>query len=438
MISDQSSVMNTPTTRCEVIVNEREHVLCALNHRTPDRVPLDLGSTGTTGMHVSCVAALRGYYGLEKHPVKVHEPHQMLGWVDDDLKDALGVDVSGPLPHGTNYGYLNENWKSWVMPDGLEVLVGSGFNTTIDGNGDILLYPQGDTSVSPSGRMPKDGYFFDAIIRQPPIVEDELDPEDNLEEFGELSESALKRLVESILLAADGKRAVIAKLPDMGFGDIARVPAVHLKHPKGIRDVAEWYMATASRQDYVHAVFSKQCDYAMTNLKRIHDAVGNVIDVAYICGTDFGTQRSSFCSLETFNSLYAPYYKRINTWIHENTAWKPFKHSCGAVAKFLDAFIECGFEVFNPVQCSAKGMEPEVLKERFGDRIVFWGGGVDTQRTLPFGTPQEVRDEVLKRCEIFSRGGGFVFNPVHNIQARTPVENIVAMAEALREFNGER
>jgi len=134
--------------------------------------------------------------------------------------------------------------------------------------------------------------------------------------------------------------------------------------------------------------------------------------------------------------LYFPYYQRVNEWIHSHTQWKTFKHSCGAVAKFLPSFIEAGFDILNPVQCSAVGMEPEQLKANFGDRIVFWGGGVDTQRLLPFGSPAEVREQVLRRCEVFAPGGGFVFNTIHNVQAGTPVANIVAMLDAVHEFNG--
>jgi uroporphyrinogen-III decarboxylase len=105
------------------------------------------------------------------------------------------------------------------------------------------------------------------------------------------------------------------------------------------------------------------------------------------------------------------------------------------VSKFIPSFIESGFDILNPVQCSAVGMEPRQLKDTYGDRLVFWGGGVDTQKTLPFGTPAQVREEVLQRCEVFAKGGGFVFNTVHNVQAGTPVGNLVAMFEALREFN---
>ena len=159
------------------------------------------------------------------------------------------------------------------------------------------------------------------------------------------------------------------------------------------------------------------------------------MDVAYIYGTDFGTQISTFCSEESFRELYMPYYKKINSWIHSNTNWKTFKHSCGAIYEFIPLLIESGFDIINPVQCSAQGMDPKTLKENFGDSIVFWGGGVDTQKILPFGSKEQVRDQVLRRCEIFSRSGGFVFNSIHNVQAKTPVENIVAMIDAVKEFN---
>jgi uroporphyrinogen-III decarboxylase len=133
--------------------------------------------------------------------------------------------------------------------------------------------------------------------------------------------------------------------------------------------------------------------------------------------------------------LWAPYYKIINSWIHQNTQWKTFKHCCGAVVPFIPKFIECGFDILNPVQCSAAGMDPDTIKREFGQDIVFWGGGVDTQKVLPFGTVDEVRRQVLERCRIFGQGGGFVFNSIHNIQARTPRENIIAMFDAVKEFN---
>jgi len=417
-------------------VNSKTRVQEALNHRQPDRLPVDFGGTAVTGMHVRCVAALRDFYGLEKHPVKVHDPYQMLGWIDDDLKEVVGIDVEGVFPPETLFGFRNENWKMWQMPDGLEVFVPGNFNTTTDENGNTFIYPKGDLSAPPSGIMLQGGFFFDAIVRQEPIDDSQLDPEDNLEEFGLATAEDLAYFEKETQRAASTGRAVIANFGGTAFGDIALVPAPFLKHPKGIRDIEEWYVSTLTRQEYIHQVFERQCEIALQNLEKIKGAVENTVDAVFICGTDFGTQRSTFCSPHTFRDLYMPYYRKINSWIHDNTSWKTFKHSCGAVEPLIKAMIECGFDILNPVQCSANGMDAELLKKEHGDKIVFWGGGVDTQSTLAFCTPEEVREQVLRRCAVFAKNGGFVFNAVHNVQADTPVANIVAMIDAILQFSG--
>jgi len=252
-------------------MSSKQRVLTALDHREPDRIPVDFGATAVTGIHVSCLAGLRERFGLEKRPVKVHEPHQMLGWVDEDLKQALGLDVEGLLPRKNAYGFANQNWKPWRTWQGLEVLVPGNFNTTLDAEGYTLMYPEGDLTAAPSGKMPQDGYFFDTIIRQAPIQEDKLDPEDNLEEFGPISEEDLAHIRAEVERAAATGRAVIAKFSGMGLGDIAAVPAPFLKRPRGIRDIAEWYVSTRTRRDYIHAIFSKQTQFALANLARIPD-----------------------------------------------------------------------------------------------------------------------------------------------------------------------
>ena len=136
-----------------------------------------------------------------------------------------------------------------------------------------------------------------------------------------------------------------------------------------------------------------------------------------------------------YRDFYKPFHKKLNDWVHENTNWKTFYHTCGSIVNLLDDMVEAGVDVLNPVQCSAVGMEPSMLKEKYGKKLVFWGGGVDTQHTLPFGTPDEVREQVLERLKIFSKGGGFVFNTIHNIVGKTPVENLVSMYDALKEYN---
>ncbi len=411
----------------------RERLIRALNHREPDRIPVDFGATAVTGMHVSCVIGLREHYGLDKRPVKVHEPYQMLGLIEEDLKRVLGIDVEGVYAVETLFGFRNENWKPWRMDNGTEVLVSGHFKVTKDANGDTLIFPKGDLSAAPSGRMPKNGFFFDTIVRQELIDEAKLNPEDNIEEFGPISEKDLQYFDEASRQAAETGRGVIATFGGTAFGDIALVPAPFLKTPKGIRDIEEWYISTLTRQPYIHSVFEKQTEFALANLAKIQAGVGDQVQAVFICGTDFGTQQSTFCSVNTFRSLYMPYYKRVNDWIHKNTSWKTFKHSCGAVETLIPSMIESGFDILNPVQCSAAGMEPKTLKKKYGGDIVFWGGGVDTQKTLMFGTPGSVREEVLRRCEVLGKGGGFVFNAVHNIQANVPMKNVVAMFETLKE-----
>lgn len=414
--------------------NSRQNFLKTLNHQQPDRVVVDFGSTAVTGIHVVIVEKLRDYYGLEKKPVKVIEPYQMLGEIDPELQEAMNIDVIGLFSAKNMFNVPNEGWKMQRTLWGQEVLFPGNFNYTYNSNGDILMYPEGDTSVPPSAMMPKSGYFFDALDRQKPIDELSLKVEDNLEEFGLITDQDLKYWKNQIESISGVSRGVMASLGGTALGDIALVPAVGLKNPKGIRGVAEWYMSTLIREDFIREIYEKQTDIALENLKRLHDTIGCKIDVAFICGTDFGTQNSTFCSAETYERLWLPFYKKVNDWIHINTNWKTFKHSCGAVEPFIDLFIRSGFDIINPVQINAAGMEPKKLKKKYGNDIVFWGGGVDTQGIFAFGTPEEVKEQVKTQCEILNSNGGFVFNTIHNIQANVPFENVVAMLEVLQKL----
>jgi hypothetical protein len=360
----------------------------------------------------------------------------MLGLVEADLLDAIGADCEGMLPASTIFGFPPTDWKPWTTPWGQDVLVPGQFHIAESSDG-IRVFPAGDRSAPPSGHMPNGGFFFDTIIRQDAINDDELRAEDNLEEFVPLSDTDMAFLQSEAARVRATGRAVVGGIGGTALGDIALVPAPFLSHPKGIRDIAEWYVSTAVRQELVHEIFSRQTEIAIENLKKANAAFGQDLDVIVICGTDFGTQTGTFCAPATFDELWMPYYKKMNDWIHRNTQWKTFKHSCGAVEGFMGHFIEAGFDIINPVQCSATGMDPQTLKDRYGEKLVFWGGGVDTQHVLPFGTPEEVRAQVLERCEIFSKNGGLVFNAIHNVQAKTPIANIVAMLDAVREFNGQ-
>lgn len=418
-------------------MNSRERVALSLNHQEPDRVPVDLGGSAVTGMHVNTVYALRQALHLDPPgtPVKIVEPYQLLGEIAPDLMEQLGIDVVGLGKEANMFGFRNIGWKPWTTPQGVPALVPQAFNIDPEPNGSILMYPEGDKTVPASGRMPRDGFYFDSIIRQDPIDDEHLNVEDNLEEFTPVTAGDLEFLGrEAQRITTQTDKAILANFGGTAFGDIALVPAPNLKHPKGIRDVAEWYMSTVSRRDYVYEVFDRQCEIGLANLEKIFRVVGNQVSAVFITGTDFGMQSGPFISPKAYRSLYLPFHQRVNSWVHSHTTWKTFIHSCGSVRALIPDFIEAGFDILNPVQCSAAHMDPAELKHEFGKQITFWGGSVDTQRTLPFGAPDDVRAEVRERIRIFAPGGGFVFDPIHNVQAQTPVENVIAMYETVRDY----
>jgi len=296
------------------------------------------------------------------------------------------------------------------------------------------MYPEGDTSVLPSARMPKGGFYFDAIERHHPIDDEHLNVEDNLEEFGPITAEELDYIGQEVDRLLPTGRAIFGNFGGTGFGDIAFVPGMSLRHPKGIRDIEEWYASLSLRPEYIYEVFDRQCDIGLKNLKRIHERIGDRITAVFISGTDFGAQRGPFISPNTYRNLFKPFHIRVNSWVHANTKWKTFIHSCGSIWRLLDDIVDAGFDVLNPVQTSATDMDPAALKKKYGDRVTFWGGGIDTQRVLPFGTPKDVRAMVSSRIRIFGKGGGFVFNTVHNVQAGIPIENLLALFEAVNDF----
>ena len=416
-------------------MNARERLIQTIHHKEPDRLVVDIGAGGQTGMGACAVHNLRNaLLGDTGYRVKISEPYQMLGELDEELRKLLHLDVVGISPPNNMFGFRNERWKPFTMPDGTVVDVPGDFNFTCDTDGAVYMYAEGDTSVIPRAKMSAKGYFFDAMETLLPADYDHLNPADNTEEFSVLTPDDLEYFAsQASTYQRETGYGIYMTLPGMAFGDIALVPAPWMKHPKGIRGVEEWYLATLAYPGYIKQVFEKQCEIALKNIELLAKAVGDKVQVVFASGTDFGTQNGLFLSAETYRELYKPYQKAVNDKIHALTSWKVFIHSCGAIHEIIPDFIEAGFDILNPVQISAKGMDPSWLKKEFGNDMVFWGGGVDTQKTLPFGTPEEVYREVRRNIDIFSPGGGFVFNSVHNIQSNVPVKNILAMFRAVND-----
>lgn len=419
-------------------MTSRERIRATIRHQQPDRLPLDLGTTPVTGIHVSTYAKLRRALGLPAKPPKVEEPYQMLAYVEPEVADALGLDTVGLSMPTTIFGFPNANWKPFRTFDGTDVLVSEYFRWITDKNGDLLLYPAGDTSVPPSGRMPKDGNFFDAIPRQEPDAEEHLDPREFAEQqiapYTDEQLTYLQKTADELHRTTD--KAIVGCWWQGGIGDIALVPGLGVPKPKGIRDPQRWYEMLMEQPEYSREIFEIHMDIAMKNLALYREAVGDKIDVLVVSGTDFGSQRGPFFAPKMYREVFKKHHKRVNDWVHQHTQWKTFYHSCGSIAAILDDMVEAGVDILNPVQCSAFGMAAEDLKAKYGHKITFWGGGIDTQRVLPFGTPQEVRQQVEERVRTFGKGGGFVFNTIHNIQAQVPTENLMAMFNTLNAVRG--
>lgn len=418
-------------------MTSRDRIRLTLNHKNPDRIPRDLGTTLVTGIHASTYAKLKKALGITGGSVKVYDPFQMLAEVEEPVKKALGIDTAGIQLPKTVYGYKNEDWKPFTLFDGTEVLVSGHFTYDVLDNGDIVQYPRGDRSAPPSAKMPKDGFYFDTIVRQEPIEENKLDPKAWAEQsYAPYADEDLRFLESTSRWYFDNTDyALIGNFGGAAFSNIAYVPGPNLAYPKGIRDPEEWFISMMTRKNYIQAIHQRQFEIQLENLKMYHEAVGDRIDIIYMSGTDFGSQNGPLISPDLYRELFKPFHQAMNNWVHENTRWKTFYHTCGSIIAFLDDFAEAGVDILNPIQISAAGMDPQQLKEKYGERFIFWGGGVDTQHTLPFGTPEQVYAEVIENLEAFGNGDGYVFNTVHNIQANVPIENLLAMFEAVEAYN---
>jgi RNA-splicing ligase RtcB len=420
-------------------MTRREIVLTALQHETPERIPLDFGSTGQTGMNASVVYRLRKYLGLEPKPIRIVEPLQMLGELDSELLDWMDTDVVGLFNPTTLFGTpLNGKTTEWTMPDGTPVLMPGEFRHQVQPDGSVLGFPQDNGSVSPSVFMPAGGSFFDPLNRVPSMdyidMENRNAEEDFSTNFGVFSpETASYFHDESIRLRSGTDKAILLAFGGGGFGDAGTLPGPYELNPKGVRRFEDWMMAHYLYPDYVKAVIEAQKNIALKNLAILKTAVADRVDIINISCTDFGSQANLLISSKQFREFYKEAFAELNGWVHENTQWKTHFHCCGSIRPIIQDFIDCGVDILNPFQWTAKNMEVKDLKDTFGKKIVFWGGGVDTQKTLPFGTAQQVRDEVKHTLSIASKEGGFVFSSIHNVLSNTSAENAYAMIESFKE-----
>jgi hypothetical protein len=407
-------------------MNSRERVLKAINHEEPDRVPIDLGGSIVTGIMAGALVRLRRHLGFEG-PVKVYDMFQMLGEVTFDLVEKFDLDLLPVEPEAIFFDHLpNRDYRPWTLFDGTEVLVPGAFEVEVSPAGDWLMHEDSDLAKPVIARMPKDGFYFDKLDIT------SWDPDFKPPAIETLRNSGWRRLTDEILRYLQEKARTLRSTTDKAlvltnWGEATLGPPM-------VGSIPDWLVLLVSKPDFVHELMALGAQIAVDNLQLYWEAIGEDIDIIHLDGYDYGTQNAEMFSPALFEEFFEPCYKAQCDWIHQNTPWKTAKHSCGSIPNLIEPMIRAGIDILNPVQTSAKGMDPQWLRDTFGDRITFWGGGVDTQRVLPFGTPGEIREHVAERVRIFGPAGGFIWNPVHNIQYDVAPENIAAAIEAVHEF----
>ncbi len=405
----------------------RERVCKAVNHQVPDRVPIDLGGMKASGIAVSAYDRVRRKLGFSG-PTKVLDPRFMIATVEEEMLRRLHVDVV-PLDLSIILSAIcsDDQWTARRLFDGTEPLFPPNTKIAEDAEGNwILLNADGSHS---SFRMPRNGYYFDdmSFNRGGPIDPAKFRPVDSIpDQHLQILERYARRLYEETDYAILG----------WGFGicflGLSLITDRASNVTQGLPD--EWMMMLMTEKETCHEMMNRSVDATIKCLSLVHQAVGDRCFAWGIAADDSGTQRGEFLRPQLWAEMLKPHYKKLCDWIHAHTSWKVFLHSCGSIYHLLPHFVEAGIDILNPVQTSAANMDPGRLKAEFGDRLVFWGGGCDTQRVLGRATPEEVRQHVRERLEVFAPGGGYVFNQVHNIQANVPAENIIAMFDAAYEF----
>ena len=408
-------------------MTSRERVAKAVNHQPPDRVPIDLGGCKASGIAASSYDRLKRSLGI-KMPTRLLDPRFMIATVEEAVLQRLHVDVV-PLDLSVivNAVRPDSEWVPRQLFDGTHVLFPPGTRIGEDAAGNWTLLKSDGSPTS--FQMPKGGYYFDDLSFN---QGDRIDPKKFLP-IADISD-------EHLALLRDYGRSLYRNtnyaILGWGFGvcflGLSLITDRASNVTQGLTD--EWMMMLMTEKETCHEMMNRSVDATIRCLKLVNEAVGDSVFAWGIAADDSGTQRGEFIRPELWREMIQSHYKRVCDWIHANTQWKVFLHSCGSIYNLIPHFIEAGIDILNPVQTSAANMDPARLKREFGDRLVFWGGGCDTQTVLGKAKPHEIREHVRERMEIFRPGGGYVFNQIHNIQANVPAENILAMFDAAHEF----
>jgi uroporphyrinogen decarboxylase len=413
-------------------MTSRERVHAALDHKEPDRVPLDLGATPSSGISVIAYNRLKTHLGIEGGHSRVYDVVQQLAQPEDAILDRLGVDV---VDIGRTFNSRDADWHDVTLADGSSAEYPSWFTPEREPDGGFSVKDREGTRIAsmPSGATffdqtcfpyvdgyPPDFRGLDAAMRKVPWSALAHSPWDSSGETGfwtRLRENAL-----SLRAASDRALMIVCGCNLFEWGSF-------------LRRLDNFLMDIYSEPATVEGLLDALMEVHLATLGKVCDAVGDVADVIRF-GDDLGYDAGPFMSPDVYRAIFKPRHSALCSFVKAHSAMRTFLHSCGGIAPLIPDLIEAGFEALNPVQTSANGMDPAILKKQFGKEITFWGGGADTRRVLNFASPADVRRHVRERLSILSAGGGFVFAAVHNVMPDVPPENAAAMFDAVSEFNG--
>ena len=404
-------------------MNSRERILTALNHREPDRVPVDLGAHRSSGISAIAYPKLRAALGLNPRPIRVYDPIQQLAIVDDDVLDWAGADA---IELGRGFCAEDRWWADWTLPDGTPCKMPVWALPERFGAEWVFRSRQGHTIA----RMPEGSLHFDQAWW--PFF----DGEEDLGRIEELypehmwtgiasppgpSISGPEELAEGARrLRQRTDRAIVA----LFGGNLLEMGQFYYR-------MDNFLAMLAGEPRRVHRFLDALVEIHLKNLEKFLGAVAPHIDIIGF-GDDLGAQTGPQISPRMYREFFKPRHALMWRRARQLAPVKVMLHCCGGVRQLLPDLIDAGLDAINPVQVSCRGMQAEGLKREFGKDLAFWGGGCDTQSVLPCGTPEQVRRHVKEQVKAMQPGGGFVFQQVHNIMTNVPPENIAAMYEAVR------
>lgn len=392
-------------------------------------MPIDQGSMRSTGLMAIAYNRLKRHLGVEDSPTIMYDLVQQLAQPDDWFLERFHIDVID-----LGRAFVNpKEWKPWTLPDGSEALVPPWFTPQMR-DGDVEILGRDGRVI---GRQPKGALYIDQTYWP-------LAGPDGLENYEPLEEK-----MEQVIWAALPAPPFDQPLTDERLEEIERVArymyentdyAISLSIGCNLFEWCQWLFGMENTYIYMGAekrrlgrFLDRLVEYHMETLERLLPRVRGYVQILVV-GDDLGMQTGPQMSPETYRELFLPRHKRLYHYAKELADAAIFMHCCGGIYELIPSLIEAGVDILNPVQTSAAGMDPATLKLEFGRDLTFWGGGSDTQYLLPSGTPEQVRDDVRRRLEIFMPGGGYVWNQVHNVLADVPAENVVAMLDAAYEF----